>query len=91
MLKTALAPTDDRKTALRAAPVAVSVLKGVGEFAGDLTAGISISFEPGALDWGKVEQVEAGPTIAVLPEEPTAKPVLELPAGTEESKESKEH
>ena len=67
MLKTALAPTNDRKTALKAAPVAVSVLKGVGEFAGDFTAGVSISFEPGALDWAEPKLVGSSATAEATP------------------------
>lgn len=46
----------------KAGNLGVSVMKGIGEFAGEQMPGISITFEPGALDWIKPKLVGSGST-----------------------------
>ena len=65
-LRTALAPTKDVDQAIKQAPVAVQVLKGIGVFASELQAQVSITFEPQALDWLQAKQVGSGSTPAAL-------------------------
>lgn len=70
VLNTALTPTENVDKALRQAPIAVQVLKGLGEFAGDNSTGVSISFTPGALDWAR-EKVIGSSSTADIPTPPT--------------------
>jgi hypothetical protein len=66
ILKTALTPTTNVEQAIKAAPIAVQTLKGLGEFMGDQQAAVSITFEPGSLDWMQAKQVGASSTPAAL-------------------------
>jgi IS30 family transposase len=70
-LKTALAPTKDIDQAIKQAPVACQVLKGIGVFASETQAAVSITFEPGSLDWMQAKQVGASSTPAALQAECT--------------------
>jgi hypothetical protein len=65
-LRTALAPTKDVDQAIKASPVACTVLKGIGVFASETQAAVSITFEPGSLDWMQPKQVGASSTPAAL-------------------------
>ena len=75
-LRTALAPTKYVDQAIKQAPVAVQVLKGIGVFATDpLQAQVSITFEPNALDWLQAKRVGSGSTLpACLPPAQPADP-----------------